>query len=318
MYLVDDFKPENCRRDHVVRVIQAYADLTSRGRLRSDGTPNTSRRIRGFMVVTGEDVVEHTSSGLARTIAIPAEAGVTRIAEGRRCLDMERHYSRMTADFVCWLLATGQTTEFAQRVQSWQERLLGRMPQRSNSLRICTNFARLAAALDVMTEYLSASWPDGPGLIRSFLDGEFSSVLVQMVGRVHEEQESQIFLSVLGALIEHRRVRIEGFRHSYAANDGTPIIGRATRQNAGGGERAVVGINMRLSLAAVNRHLREEGRPELRGSHSNIRQQLCDGGHLADDNEIEAQRLPESPRIDGRSVRVLYIRSESLGLGAPP
>ena len=95
LYLVDDFKPENCRRDHVVRVIQAYADMTSRGRLRSDATPNPSHMIRGQMVVTGEDLVEHSASMMARTVVVPVEEGAPRIVHGRRCRELQDQLPRM-------------------------------------------------------------------------------------------------------------------------------------------------------------------------------------------------------------------------------
>src|SRR5262249_28543264 len=61
IYAVDDYKPGVCKREHVVRILQANADRNFRGRLRSDATPNTCRWSRGLMLCTGEDVPEHSA-----------------------------------------------------------------------------------------------------------------------------------------------------------------------------------------------------------------------------------------------------------------
>jgi hypothetical protein len=94
LYLVDDYKPELAKfPQEVVRVLQAYADNTARGRLRSDATANVLRPIRGLLVCTGEDVPEHHASAVARSVIVKVPQQAKNLAAGNRCKAECQNYS---------------------------------------------------------------------------------------------------------------------------------------------------------------------------------------------------------------------------------
>src|SRR5262249_39745360 len=87
LYLVDDYKPELVKnQQEVVKVLQAYADNTARGRLRADATANVLRPIRGLMVCTGEDVPDQHASAVARSVIVKVPQQAKNLVAGNRCL----------------------------------------------------------------------------------------------------------------------------------------------------------------------------------------------------------------------------------------
>jgi hypothetical protein len=147
LYLADDYKPELVKYpQEVVRVLQAYADNTARGRLRSDATANVMRPIRGLLLCTGEDVPEHHASAVARSVIVHVPQREKNLAAGNRCKAECRNYSGVMADFIRWLLAEGQCEEFARRFEQLQGRYYSDVAGQQNDIRIASNLALLGAS----------------------------------------------------------------------------------------------------------------------------------------------------------------------------
>jgi hypothetical protein len=165
LYLVDDFKAGVSRHDQVVRILQAYADGSSRGRLRADASTNKSRHIRGQLVCTGEDVPEHTSSAISRSFIESFVSGRQDTERGLRCLELSPAYSAVTAHFICWLLQgqqidgmSGRMRFFRDRTMAFRQQYLARVRGRQNDLRLATNAACMAAAFEAFAYYLADDW----------------------------------------------------------------------------------------------------------------------------------------------------------------
>jgi hypothetical protein len=136
----------------------------------------------------------------------------------------------------------------------------------------------------------------------------------EMLGAVHEQQASEVFWSVLSALIEHGAVSIEpGPREA----GGKPVIGKPLpppyRQD-------LHYLSTDLALAEVNKCLRAQSRPELRVTASTLLGQLRREGRLLD---MRGQALgpvgdappTRQPRIGGEPRRA-FITSRALLNGA--
>ena len=146
VYMVDDYRQSMISPDQMVRLLQAYADSVSRSRLRSDATANTPMPIRGWLVVTGEVLVEHAASALARSIVVTVRNRPKDVERGRRCVEESARYSGVTADLVRWLLATGGLDHFARRVDQLRTHFSRGVEGQQNDMRIAGNFAQLGAA----------------------------------------------------------------------------------------------------------------------------------------------------------------------------
>ena len=77
MYLVDDYKQDNITKvgEKAARALmQNYADMTGRSRLRSDATMQKTYHIRGGLMISGEDLVSGEASNLARMVIVEYES----------------------------------------------------------------------------------------------------------------------------------------------------------------------------------------------------------------------------------------------------
>jgi hypothetical protein len=329
LYLVDDFKPELQRfSGEVVRVLQAYADNTSRGRLRADATANTLRPIRGQLVCTGEDVPEHNASAVARSIIVRVPNQGKNLAAGPRCLDECQHYSGVMADFIRCLLAEGKMVVFADRFAELQKRFNDDVAGQQNDIRIATNLALLGAAFEQFAMYLGDVWEGWQEASRKFVQEDLVAIRDSMLGEAKEQQASEVFLHMLADLIRFSHVRIQDLPGQVEAQHknlvGRFLQGRSAVEARGNliaaGTPPRLEINTPLALAEVNASLRQQGRGELKATVSALLQQLREDGKLLDANGqplVRATDLTHRVRLDGVNMRRVFTisRRELLGDG---
>jgi hypothetical protein len=290
LYLVDDFKPELVKYpQEVVRVLQAYADNTARGRLRSDATANVLRPIRGLLVCTGEDVPEHHASAVARSVIVRVPQQAKNVRAGARCLEECGNYSGVTADFIRWLLNDGRPERFTTRFGELRQRYYGDVAGQQNDIRVATNLALLGASFELFAEYLGDVWEGWREAARRFVEEDLVAIRDGMLGEAKEQQASEVFLRTLGELVRFDHVRIAGLIQRGAEN--RPLVGRVAgpRPAPGlvapaGGEQGRLEICTSLALAEVNACLRQQGRQELRITERALLQQLREDGKLLDQN----------------------------------
>jgi hypothetical protein len=324
MYLVDDYKPELVKYpQEVVRVLQAYADNTARGRLKSDATANVMRPIRGLLVCTGEDIPEHHASAVARSVFVKLPQRAKNLVAGNRCKAEYQNYSGVMADFIRWLLNEDRCESFARRFNELQERFYSDVAGQQNDIRVATNLALLGAAFEKFAEYLGDVWAGWQGAVRKFVEEDLVSIRDGMLGEAKEQQASEVFLRTLGDLIRCNHVRIEGM--SNRDMDNKPVVGRMVGSRPAPGVTVNVRTNedrmeicTSLALAEVNTSLRQQGRSELRITERALLQQLCEDGKLLDQNGERITARSYSTRrvsLDGRGQKWVFTisRTELLG-----
>ncbi len=271
MYLVDDYKPETARYpQEVVRVLQAYADNTARGRLRADATANVLRPIRGLLVCTGEDVPEHHASAIARSVIVKVPQKAKNLEAGRRCKEEYQNYTGVMADFIRWLLNEGRCEGFTKRFNELQKKFYDDVAGQQNDIRVATNLALIGAAFETFAEYLSDDWEGWQEAVRKFVEEDLIAVRDGMLGEAKEQQASEVFLRTLGDLIRFKHVRIDGMTGCRDAEH-KPVVGQTAGWRRGPGITVNVGpdqdrlvICTSLALAEVNSSLRQQGRAELK------------------------------------------------------
>ena len=307
-YLVDDYKPELVKYpQEVVRVLQAYADNTARGRLRSDATANVMRPIRGLLVCTGEDIPEHHASAVARSVIVKLPQQAKNLVAGSRCKAEYQNYSGVMADFIRWLLNEGRRDGFTQRFNQLQERYYNDVAGQQNDIRVATNLALLGAAFEKFAEYLGDVWDGWQEAVRKFVEEDLVAIRDGMLGEAKEQQVSEVFLRTLGDLVRCNHVRIEG----RIGAEQMPVVGRMV------GSRPVPGVTVRvgtnedrmeictsLALAEVNTCLRQQGRSELKITERVLLQQLYEDGKLLDQ---KGERLASGADLTRR------VRLEGMG-----
>lgn len=304
LYLVDDFKPEVVRHADVVKLLQNYADGSARGRLNRDATSNVSRPIRGILLATGESLPELTPSALARTVIVAVESRSKQVQRGGRCLALRHRYPSLKAGFIHYLLRHDRPGHFEARVGELQQLYYGPIIGAQNDLRIAG--------------YLGGAWPDGEEKTRAFVERDLAAVRDEMVGAVKGQQASEIFLATLGALVEHGRVRVEGWASRGVSDPGLKYqatIGKVVPRQ--GGRPLALDICTSLALEVVQESLRKQGRPPLPATARSLPDQLAADGKLLDrdgraiDPEARGGKTHDA-KLQGSTRKAFRIAADEL------
>jgi hypothetical protein len=331
LYLVDDYKREDVKHSDCVMVLQCYGDRSGRSRLKSDATMNTTKAIRGLMVCTGEDFPESNASGLGRTVVIRVPNPERDYERADRCRGECHLYRGWTAAFIAHFIRNDLGKRFKERVDHWQRVYLKRIRGRTNDARIATNHACLAAAFELFAEFMSDVWgaAEAKHAARAFAEEYVAGLVLEAAGAVEEETAGRIYLSVLAELVAFGLVRIKGIGPTIDPDDTTErdrIVGeldrRGSRAPQGVGQLSdddAIWLSIRLSLAAVQQHLRRQGRQPLQIGERALLDQLAALGFLldADDRPISAEDAGEKTtktRVGGRSINAARVRAAALRL----
>ncbi len=325
LLLIDDYKPETTRYSDVVRLLQNSGDGTARGRLRHDATTRATRPVRGLILATGEDYPIQNASGLARSIIVEVPNREKDAELGDRCLKMSPLYRGLMADFLAWVIREAKGAVFADRVEHWQRHYYQSIRGRQNDARIAGNHALLAAAFEIFAAYLQDVWPEAKQEAEDFALIDLAEMVSVSVGSAEAEQASTIFLESLRSLLDWGRVRFEGQSGSQSsgasdARSRSSVVGRVVAGGSaddGEGER-VVELSLAMALQAVQRSLRQQGKPAIQISEKTLIAQLEADGLLLD----RANR-PIAPGQSGGKSRQVRIDTEASSrhpdeAGRPP
>jgi hypothetical protein len=310
LFLVDDFKPMALRPGQLQQItwlLQTYSDSTARGRLNADSSAKPLRPIRGMLVSTGEDVPEHSASTTARSVIVEVPNQGKDIGRGHRCLERCRHYPGVTADLIRWLLATGRAAGFAARARARKQHYLQGIEGRQNADRIAGNFGLLAAGFEEVAMYLADVWPQQQQETHWFVEEELVAVRDGMAAEAREQQESEVFLAVLGDLLAQKAVCLLNSAGT-VVSEGKPHVGREIQHGR-------IQVNTNLALGQVNDLLRRQGRPPLQVTSRTLLRQLQQDGRLLgqDGQPLPAQQPPtEAVHLGGQVLRCFTIRKASL------
>jgi hypothetical protein len=315
--VVDDFKPETARRREVMRLLQNAGDGTARGRLRHDMTAQETRPVRGLVVATGEDRPAQNASGLARTIIVEVANREKDLELGQRCVAMSPLYRGFMADFLAWVIREGRGAVFAERVEHWQRHYYQSIAGRQNDARIAGNHALLAAAFEQMANYLADEWPEAAEAAEEFATVDVARMVSASIGSAEADQGSNVFLEALRALLDWGRVRLEAPGGGTVGEKGRgAVVGRLV---AGGSadEEPVVELSVAMALQAVQRSLRQQGKPPLQVSEKTLIAQLEAEGLLLDQGNRRVVpgrggNHSRQVRIERRRVRVIRMKLADL------
>jgi hypothetical protein len=173
-----------------------------------------------------------------------------------------------------------------------------------------------------MAAYLYDAWPDSEQAAADFALDDLAEMVREAAGAAEREQASVVFLEAVRELLDWGRVRLEGRAGGDRAGDGqgrATVIGRvAAGPSSGGGEAdRVVELSIALALQAVNRSLRQQGRPALQVGEKTLIGQLEAEGLLVDrEGRPVAAGEPgvksRQVRIERRRVRVIRLPLAAL------
>ena len=298
-----------------MRLLQNYADGTGRGRLSADSNMREVLPIRGLLVSTGEDFPMHSPSGLARSVIVNVP-NQKDFARARRCQEKCPLYRGLMADFIAHLIREQKKGSSPERVDHWYQYYHAQIAGRQNDARIAGNHSLLAAAFEQFAAFLGDVWPEWETEAREFAEEDLLAMVMEAVGSAEEEQASTIFLETLRSLIEYDRVWVEGLtRHDPEKKQFDMLIGRVANPSAKRCDNresvgAVLELNIPRARRAVQKSLKEQGKPELPLGDQALIEQLATTGLLLDEegNSI----MPGQCGSKTRQVRILGTRMRTI------
>lgn len=321
LFLCDDYKLDLHRKGEVVRIMQLYADRQGRGRLNADSTAKPVAPMRGQLLSTGEDVPINSSSALGRTIVWDVPNRPKQLERGEELRRRRGELRGLMAGFLAHLIADGRLDGFSDRFAACKEIHYTQVAGQANDARIAGNFGLLAASVFEFARYLGrlGAWPAWRAEIREFSERDLPAVRDAMLGRVADEQPSNLFLGTLRDLLAARAIRLVSWplaRHwgDEGKGDRTPIVGRI--------KEGVAEVMPEIALGQVQEALRKQGRPELAVSKETLLDQLAADGCLLDRQggkiRVGARRRTFQVRVLGPAEArpyVIRLPAQMLGLG---
>lgn len=321
LVLIDDYKPDIVNSRDVTRFIQTYADGSARGRLKKDATSNWSREVRGWMISTGEDLPEHSSSTLARMVIVRAPRHTPNLDDGRLCKVESQHFSQLTSAFIASVIREGRGPLFRQEVEQFELDFQSRLAGQQNGPRIGRNFAILQAATRQAVEFLVLDPLEQNRLLQS-MSQLIQEMITDVVHETIEQAPHEILFSNLRSMLVSGRVHIQGVPRP--AWDRTPEqnrgvnIGRVCPENAN-----LIQINLTEALRMVNESLRAQSKTELKATNrtllNTMRQaQILVGidGQILGSEESPTRQAAINDVQGTRNLHCFTIRRELLGISA--
>jgi hypothetical protein len=241
------------------------------------------RPIRCLLVSTGEDFPMHNASGLARTVVVQVPNRTKDFDLAARCRQMSPNYRGLMADFIAYLIRDERKSVFVSRVEHWWHFYYTAIAGRQNDGRIAGNHALLAAAFEQLAAYLSDVWPEWETDAREYAEKDLLKMVHETVGEAEQEQASTIFLDTVRSLVECNQVWINGLNDlGSEKRRHDPMIGRVV--NPGLDIKAmndtVLELRIRMALEAVQKSLKNQGKPKLALGDQALIQQLAASGLL--------------------------------------
>jgi len=224
-FLVDDYK-QNALPDPeaATKIINPYYDGTGRRTLKRDGTYNQERVIKGYLVSTGEDVLKDAST-ISRCVLVhyenPARMDLDKYG---RCEKNTERYRGIMPYYIHYLYSftNGDFIDFINRKQ----REIIRRSNQSGDARISKNLAFVWAGFTFMAECFfkyGVITLEQKDELMAEMTIAMDKIAARMFGETYDAQSSNMFIEVLGSLIENGSVRILGYNEQLAEHK--PVVG---------------------------------------------------------------------------------------------
>lgn len=214
LYCVDDYKgdPKNSQHDIQLKLklIQCYADGTARSRLSQNAVKKAERPIRGIMLSSGEDLIQHQASTMARIIPISFNNNNTKnLKLGRELKDQKYLYPGILPYFIKYLLQLNNPEIIINGQFSYlHDKYYGLVAGRSNDSRISGNVAHLATSFYFFIKFLLQDDKTEANIKFNDFDTYCEKLVLNAIAMSDEQRPSEQFLNTLKDLLTTQKVKI--------------------------------------------------------------------------------------------------------------
>jgi len=217
LFVVDDFKKQNFKTDNAIKqamaIIQNYSDGTGRLRANVDLAIKDERFIKGWLMISAEDVVFTESSTIARGVIIPIVSKEYKPKEAAELLDISRSFKGISAYFIQYLLQANVKENILDLLEENIEffsRTIDDIPEISldNLSRIINNFAVLKTSWNVFSSFLIQ---DETMRIKhnQIYESKLRELFLENVQRIDEAKSERLFEQTLWSMVDSKKIYFE-------------------------------------------------------------------------------------------------------------
>lgn len=312
---IGDFKRGQFSRDEyraAIRLIQGYADESSRGRARrGSGEVERKRPPRAAWIVDGEDLPEGEQSTLGRLCVLKVEPHAQRrLCADVLSLDPERfdQLPALTAEWIAWTQReeVRLTQHLTDALEELERSLAGGAANRS---RIARNYAVQLATIWGFLDFLGdlGARDQTEDLYLKALEYAKADACAQL-GEVQDESAAERFVDTLRVLLHSGALTLRPHRKGGGSGPRPFDHAEGPAQVAGTYHRRKAWIWPDVALSAVNAHLAKGGGRRIEFTQGAIERQLLNSTIQG----IPYQRV-EAFRDDRSRLHVWAMSLDELG-----
>lgn len=220
LFVVDDFKKQNFKNDNSIKqamaIVQNYSDGTGRLRANIDLDIKDERFIKGWLLLSAEDIVFSESSTIARGIIVPVASKEFKPKEARELLEMSKDFKCITSSFIQYVLQDNVKEQIKNRLENNIDFFQNTTKNASdisldNIGRIINNFALLKTSWDIFSSFLFDNESE-KDIHNRIYEPKLKELFLENVLRIDDSKSEKIFEQTLWAMVDSKRLYFERLR----------------------------------------------------------------------------------------------------------
>lgn len=266
LFVVDDFKKQNFPNDQKVKevmiLLQNYSDQTSKGRSNISLTLRDEKRIKGFLMISAEDLVVTEASTVARGIIINMESKTPNFDGENRLKNNSKQFKKFTAYYIQHILKNITKERIHKAVKINKEFFLNIVTEKrldgNNIPRLVNNFAILKTSWDVLSFFLFSDSDQETYSEYDYLYKENLKILfIENYDRVQTQNPEVKFEETLWDLIENKSSSM----HEVGTNEyeDNKTIGYFYKRMENNQPHIKICLNMNKAYKTIDSYLNDQG-----------------------------------------------------------
>lgn len=267
LFVVDDMKVQNISNDYerhkLMMMLQNYSDNNSRNRANTSMQVMREKPIRGFLIITGEDLIVTEGSTLARGIVVNLPKKAVNYSRIQTNNKLSKSFDMFTAHFVQHILQRYKNEElhriYTNSAKYINEQVVKLNLEGENLPRLVNNFSLLLASWVLINRFLNQD----QAIIDSY-DMLFSKTLDELLvdnfNRIQSAKPEEKFEEALWQLLENGSIIIQDIIDKNTSTisqfEKNKVIGYYYCQSDGSVKLC---IRLKDAYKYVNNYLSDEG-----------------------------------------------------------
>lgn len=268
LFTIDDLKEQNFPtendRKKAMRLLQNYSDNYSRNRANVNLKIKDPKILRGFVMISAEDIVFTESSTLARGIIVDVQSKDSKFEEAEQLEAISKNFYLFTPFFIRYIL-NNYSSEMLKELFFKSQLILKKALEDlrditiDNQSRIINNFSLLSVSWRVLLDFM---YDDEDfdllipyGKLMEDFNSSIYSLIISNIKRIAKSKPEIKFEETLWNCTETGLFKFENVSSNEYSDNKGKIVGWYRRKD----NDIKICINLKTAYKEINQYLRDEG-----------------------------------------------------------